>query len=168
MHVGGAYLSSVEGFVTGVIIVEEKHVYKCDEEAGSILGGVRSERDPLIKDENDEVAKQAGHKNDFWDESKVDIQRLFKVPATHHNHIVTNQNRVIQAETRALMENEVSQVIEETESDTKEHVDDSQDDGHLHLERIQESQLVDGNVPNLEEKWKTKPSNTFLIYLKEL
>lgn len=40
MYVGGAYLSTVEGFVSGVIIVEEKHVYKCDEEAGSVLGGV--------------------------------------------------------------------------------------------------------------------------------
>lgn len=100
MYVGGAYLSPVEGFVSGVVIVEEKHVYKCDEEAGSILGGVRSERDPLIKDENNEVAKQAGHKNDLWDESKVDIQWLFKVPATHHNHVVTNQNGVIQGETR--------------------------------------------------------------------
>lgn len=43
MYVGGAYLSTVEGFVSGVIIVEEKHVYKCDEEAGSVLGGVRRE-----------------------------------------------------------------------------------------------------------------------------
>lgn len=92
MYMGGAYLTPVEGFVAGVVIVEEKHVYKCDEEAGSILGGVRSERDPLIKDKNDEVAEQAGHKNDLWDESKVDIQRLFKVPVTHHNHDVTTQN----------------------------------------------------------------------------
>lgn len=72
----------------------------------------------------------------------------------------------IQGETRVLMGNEVSQVIEETERDTKEHVDDSQDDGHLHLERVQESQLVDSNVPNLEEKWKTKPGNIFIFYLK--
>lgn len=85
-----AYLSTVQRFVTGVVIVEEEHVYKCDEEAGSILGGARSEGDPLIKDKNDEVAKQAGHKNNLWDESKVDIQWLFEVPASHHNHCVTN------------------------------------------------------------------------------
>lgn len=48
------------------------------------------------------------------------------------------------------------QVIEEAESDAKKHVDDSQDNGHLHFERVQKSQLVEGNVPNLEEKWKTK------------
>lgn len=29
---------------------------------------------------------------------------------------------------------EISQVVEEAEGDSKEHVDDSQDDGHLHLE----------------------------------
>lgn len=52
-------------------------------------------------------------------------------------------------------------MVEDTETDTKEHVDDSQDDGHLHLERVQESQLVDGDVPNLEEKWKTKAGNIF-------
>lgn len=66
------------------------------------------------------------------------------------------------------MGNEVSQVIEETERDTKEHVDDSQDDGHLHLKRVQESQLVDSNVPNLEERWKTKKGNKFLFDLKSL
>lgn len=86
-------MTSVQRFVTGVVIVEEEHVYKCDEEAGSILGGVRSEGDPLIKDKNDQVAKQAGHKNNLWDESKVDIQWLFEVPAGHHNHCVTNMIR---------------------------------------------------------------------------
>lgn len=92
MCVVGAYLSTVERFVTGVAVVEEEHVYKCDEEARSILGGARSERHPFIKDENDEVAKQTGHKNDLWDESKVNIQWLFEVPAAHHNHVVINMN----------------------------------------------------------------------------
>lgn len=99
MYVGVAYLPPVEGFVT-VVIVEKKHVYKCDEEAGSIPGGACVKRHPLIKDENDEVAKQAGHKNDLWDESKVDIQWLLKVPATHHHHDVANQNRVIRGKSR--------------------------------------------------------------------
>lgn len=30
----------------------------------------------------------------------------------------------------------ISQVVEETETDSEQHVDDSQDDGHLHLERV--------------------------------
>lgn len=60
----------------------------------------------------------------------------------------------------------VSQVIEETERNTKQHVDDSQDNGHLHLEGVQESQLVDCDVPNLSEKWKTGLSDIFSFYLK--
>lgn len=55
-------------------------------------------------------------------------------------------------------------MIEETERNTKQHVDDSQDNGHLHLERVQESQLIDRNVPNLSEKWKTALSHIFLFY----
>lgn len=48
----------------------------------------------------------------------------------------------------------ISQVVEETESDSEQHVDDSQDDGHLHLERVQECQLVGGHVPYLmDNKW---------------
>lgn len=31
-------------------------------------------------------------------------------------------------------------------------MDDSQDDRHLHLERVQECQLVGGNVPYLRDK----------------
>lgn len=38
---------------------------------------------------------------------------------------------------------EILQVVEETKCDAKEHVDDSQDNGHLHLEGVQERQLVD-------------------------
>lgn len=91
MGVGGAYLSTVEGFVRGVVIVEEEHVDKGDEDAGSILGGARSEREPLIKDENDEVAEQAGHEDDLWDESEVDIQWPVKVPETHRHHEVTKE-----------------------------------------------------------------------------
>lgn len=40
-------------------------------------------------------------------------------------------------------------MVEEAETNSKQHVDDSQDDGHLHLERVQERQLVSGNVPYL-------------------
>ena len=42
-------------------------------------------------------------------------------------------------------------MVEETESDSKQHVDDSQDNRHLHLEGVQECQLVGGNVPYLRD-----------------
>lgn len=44
------------------------------------------------------------------------------------------------------------QVVEQTEGDSKQHVYDAQDHGHLHLERVQESQLVGGNIPNLQKR----------------
>lgn len=44
----------------------------------------------------------------------------------------------------------ILQVVEETERDSKQHVDDSQDNRHLHLEGVQECQLVGGNVPYLK------------------
>lgn len=49
------------------------------------------------------------------------------------------------------MGKKISQVVEETESDSKQHVDDSQDNGHLHLEGVQECQLVGRNVPYLRD-----------------
>lgn len=47
---------------------------------------------------------------------------------------------------------EVSQVIEEAETDSEQHVDDSEDNGHLHLEGIQECQLVGCDVPYLKKR----------------
>lgn len=43
-------------------------------------------------------------------------------------------------------------MVEEAETNSEQHVDDPQDDGHLHLERVQERQLVSGNVPYLSGK----------------
>lgn len=40
-------------------------------------------------------------------------------------------------------------MVEEAERNSEEHVDDPQDDGHLHLEGVQEGQLVGGDVPDL-------------------
>lgn len=45
-----------------------------------------------------------------------------------------------------------SQVVEKAETNSKKHVDDPQDDGHLHLEGVQEGQLVGGDVPDLGRK----------------
>lgn len=41
------------------------------------------------------------------------------------------------------------QVIEEGQRDSKQHVNDTQDYRHLHLKRVQESQLICGDIPNL-------------------
>lgn len=41
------------------------------------------------------------------------------------------------------------QVVEETEAHSKQHMDDSQNYRHFHLERVQEGQFVAGDVPDL-------------------
>lgn len=41
-------------------------------------------------------------------------------------------------------------MVEEAERHSKYHVDDAQDDGHLHLKGVEESQLVGGNIPDLQ------------------
>lgn len=45
-----------------------------------------------------------------------------------------------------------SQVVEEAETNSEEHVDDPEDDGHLHLEGVEEGQLVGGQIPDLDRK----------------
>lgn len=45
-------------------------------------------------------------------------------------------------------------MVEEAQSYSKEHVDDSQDDRHLHLEGVEECQLVGCDVPYLKGKYE--------------
>ena len=40
-------------------------------------------------------------------------------------------------------------MIEKTEVNSKHHVDDTKDDGQSHLERVEEVQLVLGELPHL-------------------
>jgi len=42
-----------------------------------------------------------------------------------------------------------SHMIDETEHDAEHHLTNAQDDGHLHLERVDEEQLVLGQAPDL-------------------
>lgn len=91
VSVGVSDLPSVERFVTGVVVVEEEHVDKGDEQAGSVPGGARVVRHPLIEDQDDEVAEQTGHEDDLWDESQVDVQRLLEIPAGNHEQRILSQ-----------------------------------------------------------------------------
>lgn len=88
-----SYLSAVQRLVTRVTVVEQEHVNKGDEEAGSVLRHVHVVRDPLIENQNDKVAKKTAHENNLGNESKVDIQRLVEVPAKNHICFVTNTTK---------------------------------------------------------------------------
>lgn len=52
-----------------------------DEQAWGVFRGEGIICGPLVEDEQDEVTKQAGHEDYFWDEAQKDVQRLLKVPA---------------------------------------------------------------------------------------
>lgn len=52
-----------------------------DEQAGCILGGEGIISRPLVEDQQDQIAKQAGHEDDLWDEAQEDVQWLLEVPA---------------------------------------------------------------------------------------
>lgn len=52
-----------------------------DKQAGSILGGHGVIGCPLVEDQEDEVAKQARHKDNLWDETQEDVQWFLEVPA---------------------------------------------------------------------------------------
>lgn len=89
-----ADLSAVERLVGGVVVVEHEHVDEGDEEAGGVPGGRSIVRDPLIEDEDDQVAEQAGHEDDLRDEAQVDVERLAEIPAENHNRfIVRGENQ---------------------------------------------------------------------------
>lgn len=45
-----------------------------------------------------------------------------------------------------------SQVVEYSQNDTKGHLKDTKCNGHLHLVRISEEQLILCNLPNLRER----------------
>lgn len=65
----GEHLSHVERFICWVVIVEETHVDEVDEQAGSVFGGLGIVGCPLVEHQKDQITKQAGHEDDFWDKA---------------------------------------------------------------------------------------------------
>lgn len=47
-------------------------------------------------------------------------------------------------------------MVEKAQADSKHHVDDSQDNRHLHLKGVEEGQFIGSNVPNLSQPKEQK------------
>lgn len=47
-------------------------------------------------------------------------------------------------------------MVEKAQADSKHHVDNAKDNGHLHLKGVEEGQFIGSNVPNLSQPKKTK------------
>lgn len=90
----GEHLSHIERLICGVIIVEETHVDEVDEQARGILGGVGIVGRPLVEHQQNQIAKQTGHEDDFWDEAQKDVQWLLEVPAAKWNQL-TRQKKTL-------------------------------------------------------------------------
>lgn len=76
---GLTYLSRVQHCVTGLWVGEEEHVDEVDQEAWGIPGGVGIIGCPLVKDKDDQVAKQRGHEDYLRNKAKVDVQGLLEI-----------------------------------------------------------------------------------------
>lgn len=66
-----------------------------DEQTGCILGGFGIIGSPFVEDQEDKVAKQAAHEDNFWDEAQEDVQWLLEVPGQKKTNIFTLQAREI-------------------------------------------------------------------------
>lgn len=65
-----------------------------DEQAGSVFGGLGIVGGPLVEDQQDQIAKEAGHEDDFWDEAQEDVQWLLEVPAVKHNWLRGKRKKI--------------------------------------------------------------------------
>lgn len=76
---GLTYLSRVQHCVARLWVGEEEHVYEVDQEARGISGRVGVVGGPLVKDKDDQVAKQRGHEDYLRNETEVDAQGLLEI-----------------------------------------------------------------------------------------
>lgn len=65
---------SIQGCVGRVIVVEQKHADKVDEDAGSLPGCVGIISAPLENDHENQVSKQTQHKNHLGNELQNDVE----------------------------------------------------------------------------------------------
>jgi hypothetical protein len=101
--------------------LQKEHVYELDEEIGRALRrvGRALEREPLDQDHQTQVDKDEEEEDGLRDELEQDAHQ----PPEEH-------------------------VVEEREDEAEEHLHDSDDHRELHLERVGEGDLVDGERPD--------------------
>lgn len=62
-----------------VLVVKDKHVYEVDQKAWCFLRCISVIGRPLVKNKDNQVAKQRGHEDYFRNKPKVDIQGLLEI-----------------------------------------------------------------------------------------
>lgn len=75
------YLSRVKWLVGGIVVTEEAHVDEGYKKTGGFFWNLGIICQPLVKNEQHQVAKQTDHEDDLRNKTQVDIQRFFEVPS---------------------------------------------------------------------------------------
>ncbi len=78
-----SYLSSIQGFVGRIIVVEKTHIDEGDQKTGSIFRCHCIVSRPLVEDEQDQITKQTGHEHNLRNETQENVQRFLEVPVRH-------------------------------------------------------------------------------------
>lgn len=94
---GLTYLSRVQHCIPRLWVGEEEHVYEVDQEARCVLRGVGIVGCPLVKDKDDQVAKQGGHEDYFRNKAKVNIQGLLEIAKKEKRKMTLRVNRPMAA-----------------------------------------------------------------------
>lgn len=137
------HLSCIELLVLRVFC-EEEHVYEVDKYTGSKFRLGRGVDDPLEDHHEHQVAKQTQHEDQLRDQHKEHTAYLTKVPGKNNNNKgkagTGKQGHVNEMWNKYKMNaQDYLPVVEEWQADSKSHVNDTDDDRHLHLVRVQES-----------------------------
>jgi len=72
------YLSWVER--SHIFPLHDEHVDEVDEDAGSLAGVSRTERQPLVENHEDQVAKETEQEEQLRKKQQIDIKFLSEVP----------------------------------------------------------------------------------------
>lgn len=154
-HKRRTHLSLIKWRVVRVFRKQE-HVYEVDQYAGSTFGLRRSVSNPLIDHHEHQVAKQKQHEEKLWDQHKNQTAELAKVPVEKEktqqqpgrnkdkNTRMWRQHRANLKHTKQVCKQKNMQqkgkhylpVVEERQADSKSHVNNADDDWHLHLVRV--------------------------------
>jgi hypothetical protein len=54
---------------------------------------------PLIEDQDDQVAKQTGHEHNLWDEAQVDVQGFLEIPSENKTCLPSDKPVLYRQET---------------------------------------------------------------------
>ncbi len=77
------YLSSIQGFVSRIIVVEKTHIDEGDQKTGSIFRCHCIVSRPLVEDEQDQITKQTAHEHNLRNETQENVQRFLEIPVRH-------------------------------------------------------------------------------------